>query len=559
MRDVYKGEKQNRFRGRPAWAPHAGNKDRSMKTKVSRKPYLYGAVTVLLLSVTGWLVGQVLATSDNTYMRILLLQDVVNLVSERYVDDIHHEELYQRAVKGLLKNLDPYTELIPAEEFNRFQELQIKSEYVGTGITISQVNGEIVIMSTFPGSPAWRQGVQPGDRIIRVNDQPTRGWSTEQAKTNLLGPKGSEVGITLSRVGAAKPIDLRLTRMPIEVPTVTRHFMLSGNVGYLRLTSFTERSLEELKLHLEELRSQGMTRLILDLRDNVGGLTEPAIEICDLFLPKGQVIVSMRGRHREDSKSFFSSGNPEFVDQLVVVLINGFSASSSEILAGALQDHDRALIVGTNSFGKGLVQTTFPLTSGDVLKITTARYYTPSGRNIQRNGSRGHSFRLPEDEEDPKDEKEQEKYVTDMGRQVTGGGGIAPDVTVEADSAATALVITELFSHAFDFAVAFKSMNPHLEQPFRADTGLFDAFIEYLRGKHVKLDMDKVKKYRKYITDFLLTYQIARVTWDENTAYRLVAHSDRQLEKALALITSGGTQAEIITRSVEEKVEEKSN
>ncbi|MBN2290621.1 MAG: S41 family peptidase [Candidatus Glassbacteria bacterium] len=518
---------------------------------MSKKPYLYGSLTVIVLMLVGWLVGQVLATSDNTYMRILLLQDVVNQVSLRYVDEIPQDQLYQRAVSGLLKNLDPYTELIPAEEFKRFQELQIKSEYLGTGISISRVDGDIVVMSTFTGSSAWRHGIQPGDRIIKVNGNSTKGWSTEQAKANLLGPEGSDVEITVSRIGVPEPIDLTLTRMPVVVPTVTRHFMLDKAVGYLRLSNFTERSAEELKKHLEKLEAQGMTSLILDLRDNVGGLTESAIDICDLFLSKKQLIVSMRGRNPEDSKSFFSTGQPVFKNQLLVVLINEFTASSSEIVAGAFQDHDRAVIVGVNSFGKGLVQTTFPLSSGDVLKITTARYYTPSGRNIQREIYRRQ--RLSSDDEEEEEPKEPEKYLTDMGREVKGGGGITPDVTVKADSAATDPLIAEIFSHTFDFAVAYRSMHPDLQRPFVAGPEIYRAFISYLEGKLVKLEKNKVEKHRDYITNYLLTYQIAQVTWDENTAYSFVANSDRQLVKALSIIKGGGTQSEIIERSIGEQ------
>jgi len=525
-----------------------------MKIRLSRKPYLYGSVTVVLLMLIGWLVGQVLATSDNTYLRILLLQDVVNQVSMRYVDEIPQDQLYNRAVNGLLKNLDPYTELIPADEFKRFQELQIKSEYLGTGISINRVNGEIVIMSTFPGSSAWRQGVQPGDRIIKVNGESTKGWSTEQAKANLLGPEGTQVKVTVSRVGAAEPIEMTLTRKPVVVPTVTRHFMLDQQVGYLRLSNFTERSVEELKKYLEQLQDQGMTSLILDLRDNVGGLTEPAIDICDLFLAKRQLIVSMRGRNAEDNKSFFSSGKPIFSDRPLVVLINQFTASSSEIVAGALQDHDRAIIVGTNSFGKGLVQTTFPLSTGDVLKITTARYYTPSGRNIQRKIYRRSRFisSIEEKQEEGEETEEKDIFRTDMGREVKGGGGITPDVVVEEDSAASEPLIAEIFPHAFDFAVAYKSINPDLEKPFRAKPEVYRAFIDYLDSKQVKLDNRKIDKCRRYITDNLLTYQIAQVTWDENTAYRFVSQSDKQLAKALSIITSGATQAEIIGKSIQE-------
>jgi len=526
-----------------------------------RSPYLYGSLTVMALLLVGWLVGRVMATSDNTYMRILLLQDVVSQVSMRYVDYIPPENLYRRATDGLLKNLDPYTELIPAEDFKRFQEIQVHSEYVGIGISISKVENEIVVMSIYSGSSAWRQGVQPGDRVVKVNGKSAWGWTTEQASNNLLGPEGSNVEITLARAGLDEPATLILTRQPVVVPTVTRHFMLPDSVGYIRLSSFTERSLEEVRQQMQQLKAAGMKAMVLDLRDNSGGLTDPAVGIADLFLPKRGVIVSMRGRNTQDSKSFFSTGKPILPESFpLAVLINEFTASSSEILAGALQDHDRAVILGQNSFGKGLVQTTFPLSSGDVLKITTARYYTPSGRNIQRaNYTPRQQWDAlgEEDEEEPGDsskpEPKKESYHTDMGREVTGGGGIVPDVRVEPPAAAYDPLIGRIFSHSFDFAVAYKSLHPNLDKSFQADDTVFKAFVSYLRSKQVNVDQERLTELKDYITPNLLTFQIAQVTWDENTAYRLISGQDRQLDKAREMLAGGTTQQRIMQKMMEDK------
>lgn len=522
-----------------------------MNLKRARNPYVYASITVIVLMMVGWLFSRVLATSDNTYMRLLLLQDVVNQVSLRYVDKIPPDQLYRRAVEGLLKNLDPYTELIPAEEYKRFQELQVKSEYLGTGISITRTNREIVVMSTFPGSSAYREGIQPGDRIIRVDGNSTRNWTTEQASLHLLGEEGTTVEVTVSRIGVPDPLNFTLTREQVIVPTVTRHFMLPNSVGYVRLANFTERSAEELKEYVENLLAEGMKSLILDLRDNAGGLTESAINICNLFLSDRELIVSIRARRKEDSSSFFSKGKPVFKDQPMAVLINEFTASSSEIVAGALQDHDRAVILGKNSFGKGLVQTTFPLNSGDVLKITTARYYTPCGRNIQReNFSR--IGRLSEKEDTEEEPEMQLIFKTDMGREVLGGGGIAPDVETAEDSAAFDPFIVELLPHSFDFAVAYKSEHPNLDKSFRADRKVFDAFVSLLKNKGVEVDDKKLDKHRIFITNYLLTYRIAQVTWDDNTAYQLIAGSDRQLNKALEILGGAKSQNEIFEKIIKE-------
>ena len=523
-----------------------------MNFKRARNPYIYASITVIVLMMAGWFFGRLMATSDNTYMRLVLLQDVVNQIYLRYVDKIPQDQLYRRAVEGLLKALDPYTELIPAEEYKRFQEMQVKSEYLGTGISITRTNQEIVVMSTFPGSSAYREGIQPGDRIIQVDGKSTKDWTTEQASLHLLGEEGTTVETTVSRMGVTDPLEFTLTREPVTVPTVTRHFMLPNSVGYVRLANFTEPSAEELKECVENLAAEGMKSLILDLRDNGGGLTESAIDICDLFLSGRELIVSIRARMKEDSNSFFSKGNPVFKDQPMAVLVNEFTASSSEIVAGALQDHDRAVIVGKNSFGKGLVQTTFPLNSGDVLKITTARYYTPSGRNIQREhfSPIGRSFAEEEDTE--QEPKAPATFETDMGREVLGGGGIAPDVEVAEDSAAFDPFVVELLPHSFDFAIAFKSLNPDIDKSFRADRKVFNAFVSFLKDKGVEVDDKIIDRHREFITDYLLTYRIAQVVWDDNTAYRLVTGSDRQLNKALEILGGSGSQIEFFEKIMKE-------
>ena len=527
-----------------------------MNLKKAGNPYLYASVTVLCLLLVGWLFGQLMATSDNTYKRLLLLQDVVNQVNMRYVDDIPADDLYHRAVEGLLDGLDPYTELIPAEDFERFKEIQVRSEYVGTGISISRTNEQIVVMNVYPGSSAYRKGVQPGDRIIRINSESTHNWTTEQVSLRMLGEQGSQVEITVNRHGAEEPLKFMLTRNPVVVPTVTRHFMIDKTTGYIRLAAFTERSAGELREHLQQLQAEGMKSLVLDLRDNSGGLTDAAVDICELFLDGRQLIVSIKGRHADESSSFFSEGKPLLRDGLLAVLINEFTASSSEIVAGALQDHDRAVIVGANSYGKGLVQTTYPLRSGDVLKITTARYYTPSGRNIQREFfSRVRMLAELDKLEGEEEEKEtQVIFETDMGREVRGGGGIAPDVEVKMDSAMADPYVVKVNAYTFDFAVAYKSMNPQMKLPFKADRKVYDAFVSYLEGKEFKLDQKKQDAYSGFITDYLLTYRIAEVAWDDNTAYEMVAGHDAQLVRAAEVLGQGtaGGQEELLKKLSEE-------
>ena len=533
-----------------------------IKTKKSR-PYLYGTVALITLTLVGWIVGQLMANSDNLYQRILLLQDVVNQVSLRYVDDIPQDNLYERALSGLLTSLDPYTEIIPEEEYKRFLELQIKSEYLGTGISITRVRDQIVVMSTFPGSSAWRKGVMPGDRIVKVNGENSVGWSTEEAKVKLLGEEGSEVTITVSRIGADQPLDFTLSREPVVVPTVNRYFIADNGIGYLRLASFTERSMDEVAQHVLDLKKEGANKLILDLRDNGGGLTESAVEISDLFLPKGELIVSMRGRNRADNKSYFAKSDAIFDNMPLAILVNNFTASSSEILAGALQDHDRAVVVGEQTFGKGLVQSTYPISTGDVLKITTARYYTPSGRNIQREHFRSRRLEKELEEEDEiedgakKEEKEEEKYFSDMGRELLGGGGIKPDIKAEVADGVNNNVVAEIFSTAFDFAVSYRADHPQLsEQQLKDDSKIYDYFVSYLDSQGSEVDRVKLDENKEYLGNNVLKYLIAQVVWDENTAYRITSGQDKQLSLALKSLKGAATQEEIIKNSMESEKSE---
>ena len=534
-----------------------------IKTKKAR-PYLYGTVALITLTLIGWIVGQLMANSDNLYQRILLLQDVVNQVSLRYVDDIPQDDLYKRALSGLLTSLDPYTEIIPENEYKRFLELQIKSEYLGTGISITRVRDQIVVMSTFPGSSAWKKGVMPGDRIVKVNDENSIGWSTEEAKVKLLGEEGSEVVITVDRIGADQPLDFTLSREPVVVPTVNRYFIADNGIGYLRLASFTERSMDEVAQHVLDLKKEGAVKLILDLRDNGGGLTESAVEISDLFLPKGELIVSMRGRNRADNKSYFAKGDAIFKDMPLAILVNNYTASSSEILAGALQDHDRAVVVGEQTFGKGLVQSTFPISTGDVLKITTARYYTPSGRNIQREHFRSRRLEEELEGEDAEagdttaqEEKEEEKYYSDMGRELLGGGGIKPDIKAEAVDGANSSVVAEIFPIAFDFAVSYRAGHPQLsEQQLKDSKGIYESFISYLDSQGSDVNRSKLDEHKEYLGNNVLKYLIAQVVWDENTAYRITADQDKQLALALKSLKSSSSQEAIIRNSMENQKSE---
>lgn len=345
---------------------------------------------VMIIALIFWSIGtgfyhDLSASSDETYKGLKLFSDVIELVEKNYVDEVDTKELIQKAVQGMVSSLDPHSALLPPEAF---EELQIGThgEFGGIGIVITMQKGVVTVISPIEGTPAYKAGIKAGDKIIKVDGELTKDMMLWEAVKKMRGPKGKPVVITIIREGVSKPIDFKLIRDIIPVISV-KSLVLQPGYGYIWITNFQDNTTDELKLALAELESGSvpLKGLILDLRDNPGGLLAQSISVTDLFLEKGK-IVSIKGRLREHTKIFRAYPNEVKRDYPIVVLINGGSASASEIVAGALQDHKKAIIIGTTSFGKGSVQTVEALRDGYGLKFTIARYYTPSGRSIQAQG-----------------------------------------------------------------------------------------------------------------------------------------------------------------------------
>lgn len=350
----------------------------------------------------------------------------------------------------MLRNLDPHTSFLPPVAYDTMRERQ-QSSFYGLGIYVGTRNGRLTVISPIEGTPGYEKGIRAGDIIHLINGEPTEEMSPNEAIRNLKGPKGTDVTVTLLRPGLDEPLEVTVTRAEIPQETVRHAHMLTPDTGFLWITDFSRSTGGEVARALADLREQGMRRLILDLRGNGGGLLDQAIAVSDQFVPPGTTIVETRGRIESSHQSYRSTGRHEPLGLPVVVLVNGGSASASEIVSGAIQDHDVGLVVGESTWGKGLVQTVYELSYGAGLALTTARYYTPAGRLIQRdyssywdyytgydaNGDEG-----DEDEEepgplesapplDPRDEEERPVFHTDLGREVYGGGGVTPDYVVE--------------------------------------------------------------------------------------------------------------------------------
>lgn len=396
---------------------------------------LAGAAAVLGLVLVG---GRVRSDGDRFYSDLTRLERIVTRINESYVEEVPSRELLDAAVEGMRGVLDPHTAYFEADDYKDLR-ISTDGEFGGLGIQIGIRDRVLTVIAPMSGTPAHRMGLRAGDRILRIDTLDTRGITVDEAVGKLRGKPGSRVTLRIGREGVAEPLDFTITRAIIKIESVPYAGLLDDSTGYIKVTQFSRNTAADLEAALEELRDAGAKSLVLDLRMNPGGLLDQAVEVSELFLGKGRTVVSTKGRVRSQNQEFRSSRDPVWTGRLAV-LVNGGSASASEIVAGAIQDWDRGLILGSTTFGKGSVQTVLPIDGRDnALKLTTAYYYTPSGRNINRpeNGRRG--LRARDGEEDGEEasadtaktgKADTAVFKTKAGRLVKAAGGIAPDVEV---------------------------------------------------------------------------------------------------------------------------------
>jgi carboxyl-terminal processing protease len=356
-----------------------------MVQRAKEKPVLLWLLVVALVGVfAGVVMAKRLPFDSDAYEQLKVFTEVLSYVEANYVEEIDPQKAIQGAIRGMLRTLDPHSSFMPPDVY---REMQVETEgrFGGLGIEITIRNDVLTVVSPIEGTPAFRAGVQPGDQIIKVDGESTKDMSLVEAVKKLRGPEGSAVTISLFREGFTEPKDFTLTRAVIQIKSV-RWTKMRDDVGYIKLRSFHKTSTEELEHALQDLEEQRMGGLVLDLRNNPGGLLEQAISVADLFLEGGQLIVYTQGRLASQNMKGFSKNEGTHPNYPMVILINGGSASASEIVAGALKDLSRATVVGTQSFGKGSVQTIIPLSDGSGLRLTTAKYYTPKGTEIHGKG-----------------------------------------------------------------------------------------------------------------------------------------------------------------------------
>ena len=384
---------------------------------------------IVLCALVGGFFGRRALAQDQLDQQYRVLADALQAIENTYVGETEADRLVYSAISGMLQTLDPHSSFMDPRAYKTMRERQ-EGRYFGLGISIGSVDGDLTISQVFEGSPAFEKGLRRGDVIARIESVDAKGWTTEQAVEKLRGEKGTTVTIGVRRAGFEKLIDLTVRRDEVRMPTVPAAVMLDANTGYIRVTDFGENTDQELGRALRDLTQKGMTRLVFDLRENPGGALDQAIKVSNRFIPKGKLIVYTRGRAPNSAQDYHATEATDYLSLPMVTLVNRNSASASEIVSGALQDHDRALIVGETTFGKALVQSVYRVSQQAGAAITTARYYTPSGRLIQRpwDGTFDEymTYRYREQDQNKPHNPQDLKY-TDGGRKVYSGGGVEPD------------------------------------------------------------------------------------------------------------------------------------
>jgi carboxyl-terminal processing protease len=519
-------------------------------------------VTALLAGT--WAVGRVQESSDNTYANIERFIQVLTKVRDHYVEPVTTDKLMDSAIRGMLRTLDPYSQYLDKEEAERL-ETTTHGSFGGIGISIGIRDSWVTVISPIEGTPAWRAGIQGGDRIIKIDGASTEGLSLDDAMKKMRGEKGTKVELSIFREGRDKPMDFTITRDIIQIKSVPYAGVLSNGVGYIRLSNFSERSREEIDAAIAKIEKQNPRGLILDLRYNPGGLLSQAVEVSEEFTPRGKKIVYTRGRDATQNRDFYSSAGDPHTKYPLIVLVNQWTASASEIVSGAVQDLDMGVVVGQPTFGKGLVQTVIPLTRsvrGPKLKLTTAKYYTPSGRCIQKEEQLKDGALASEDEEDDAEDEEVSlpdslqakkplpEYKTEMGRIVYGGGGIVPDI--EIDEIKFPRLVEDIESKQIFFKYAVKYASKHKEAPagFTVTPAMREDFAQLLKAEKFEFQADSLAQAQRFI-DTGIRREIARRYSGDEEAYKVALEDDEQVRQAAGLIDRAATLPKLLALASE--------
>ncbi|MGB8656799.1 MAG: S41 family peptidase [Candidatus Zixiibacteriota bacterium] len=459
----------------------------------------------LTLAIIGFLLGGLVwALTDNFRANVEEFNQVASIVNSNYMENLDAQNLIKAGITGMLSTLDPYSTYMEPKQYNALME-DTQGQFEGLGIEIAIKDGWLTAIAPLEDTPAERMGIQAGDRITKIEGISTKGITDEEAVRKLRGKKGTVVHITIEREGIDQPMDYAIQRDVISIKSVPYYGMAAEGIGYIRLNRFSDTSGDEVREAVSELLRKDMKGLILDMRGNPGGLLSEAVRVSGVFLDPDKLVVEIKGKAKNQNSEFRSSGKPLCPKLPLAVLVDDGSASGSEIVAGAIQDWDRGVVIGDTTFGKGLVQTVFSLEDGAALKLTTAKYYIPSGRCIQKpedlktnaslpgEGSRPDSARTDSAEVKP-------KFLTKGGRVVYGGGGIAPDVYLPNENLSPMEYNLLAKLSFFDFAVHYTAAHPQLPKDFEVDGPMLAEFKQFLKTKDFnyqtssELEMEKLKQ-----------------------------------------------------------------
>ena len=542
-------------------------------TRSSRRNVLLVVLVLTASAVAGGLFGGGLqADAQPTEERLRTFAHLLALVEDNFVGEADSEELVEAAIQGMLQTLDPHSNYLDPHTFTEMKDEQ-RGKFYGLGIQINKPGADkpLTIIAPIEDTPASRAGLVAGDVIYKIEGELTSELSLHEAVRRLKGDKGTPVTITVRRPSEGSSFDVTLMRDVIPTHSIRVSHMVSPGVGLIRISNFTSKTASELDEAVDELRAKGMDRLILDLRSNPGGLLDQAVQVSQRVLPPGKKIVETRGRVAGSDQDFETKKNGAPLELPLIVLVDRHSASASEIVAGAVQDHDRGLVVGERTFGKGLVQRVIPLRNGAAVALTTAKYYTPSGRLIQRDFTDLDDYFLDSrDEEDEQEsggpveladeEIEQEVYYTDAGRVVYGGGGITPDVIVKSERASALMSRLIRQNMTFNFAVLYADSHPDLDKSVPLTDADLEQFRQFLTSKEFAYTDEDFETDRAAIRQQIRAH-IAKVLWNEEEEARILAESDPQIQKALTMfdearkLALAGERARAEKEALEQKAE----
>lgn len=511
---------------------------------------LAGALAVAGSAVLGGLFGTTaLATQDRVPGHYRAFTAALDAIESQYAEEVESDRLVYGAINGMLQTLDPHSSFMDPRSYAQMRERQ-EGRYYGLGVTIQAPSGDITAVRVFEGSPAHGKGIRRGDVIAEIEGTSTKGWTTEDAVGKLRGPKGTYVNIGIRRKGLDDLIPMAVMRDQVSIPSLSAVFMIDDQTGYVGITDFAEHTDEDLGAALETLTRRGMKRLVLDLRSNPGGQLDQAIRVTNRFVPKGSMVVYTRGRVPNADQDYRATDPPEYTDLPMITLVNRSSASASEIVSGALQDYDRALIIGETTFGKALVQSVYRVSGGAGLALTTARYYTPSGRLIQRPWDGTFDEYLTytmKDQSQRTHTADQLKYTTG-GRKVYSGGGIEPDERFDGPlegfnptrfgrslyNRGLFASFAEPFFYEGDTRPGTKAPTfKYVKKDFEVDDTMVADFKAFVAGRNLKIDEESWSADLEFIRA-MIRFEIDTAVFDIATARRRLIAADPQARFALA-------------------------